>query len=294
MEQEPVGVFTLLAAAACLAVYWRLVRPAIDRRRWRMAADLSAPGLMLAALSILSFILIFGFITVTALITLVVAIVVHEYGHVLGYRLAGHRAPVFRLLPFGGVAMSERGARTQAENAFVALMGPGFSLTLVVFAATVWGLFAGALPTAPAWRNEVAGLAYQAVVFVSLLNLLNMLPFYPLDGGRALHAILTVVGRRAALATTLALSALAGAFGLFYQLPLVILLAFIGGLAALAEDKRDGELPSMSAGEGLTATLLFAAIVGAYVAALSDEISRQVAAIEARSQLEQNGAPPPR
>lgn len=284
MEQEPVGVFTFVAAGLCLWVFWRLVRPAIDRRRWRVAADLSAPGLMLAVLSIISFWLIFQFISIAALTVLVIAIAVHEYGHVLGYRLAGHPAPVFRLLPFGGVAMSERGAASQAENAFVALMGPGFSLVLVVLATIVWALFAGGLPTEDGWRVLIAGLAYQALVFVSLLNILNMLPFYPLDGGRALRAILSVAGRRLALVVTLTLSALAGVMGILSQWPLVILLALIGALAAISEDKRELEIRPMSPGESLIATLLFAAIVGAYLAALSTEIELQMRLQEERLQ----------
>lgn len=291
MEQEPVGVVTLVAAGLCLGMFWRLVRPAIDRSRWRVAADLSAPGLMLAALSIVTFVVVFQFFSVTALIILVVGIAVHEYGHVLGYRLAGHAAPVFRLLPFGGMATSEQSAQSQAENAFVALMGPGFSLVLVVLAELVRGLFSGGLPTSPDWRTQVADLAYTTVVFVSLLNLLNMLPFFPLDGGRALHAILTVAGRRVALAATLVLSTLAGVVGLAQPSALLILLALIGGLAALSEDKRDAELPGMSVGESLLTTLLFAAIVGAYLAALSPEISRQIAIYDARSQ-QSTGAPP--
>ena len=118
-------------------------------------------------------------------VALVLLIFVHEMGHVLELRRQGVPASAPMFIPFLGafVAMKEL-PRDAWREAKVALAGP---LVGTAGAALVWG----------------AGTAYdsdflRAMAFVGfLLNLFNLLPVVPLDGGRAvaaLHPAMWVVG----------------------------------------------------------------------------------------------------
>jgi Zn-dependent protease len=112
------------------------------------------------------------------------SIVAHEYGHAIVARRRGIEVEEIDLWLLGGVArMSGRPRRAQDELAY-ALAGP--AVTLIV--AVAFGLLLLVLPAdaAPALR---ALAEYQLIVNTGVL-VLNLLPAFPLDGGRVLHALL--------------------------------------------------------------------------------------------------------
>ncbi len=274
------GLIPTLMGLAALYVYWRLAAPAIDPERWRFAADMSVPGLMLAALSVVTFWALLSALPIAALPALVIAIAFHEYGHVLAYRLAGHPDPVFRLVPFGGVAMSDKPIESQVENAFISLMGPGFSIALAV-----------ALNIAATWIGDPT-LKFYAIVAAGLvagLNLLQMAPFYPLDGGRAVKAMLTIFGNTVATGASVVLCVLLAALGVAIQSPFFILIALFGGVAAVAEARADETLRPMGFGEAVLVALAFAAIIAAHFAAAYPALSLLEARIEAAAPSESGG-----
>jgi Zn-dependent protease len=117
------------------------------------------------------------------------AVVLHELGHALVARRLGIGTLGITLLPFGGVSRLAAGAGRPRDELLVALAGPLVSLALALL--LLLGLvLAGGSPTpgADAWAGErlVARLAW----INALLAAFNLLPAFPLDGGRVLRAAL--------------------------------------------------------------------------------------------------------
>lgn len=113
-----------------------------------------------------------------ALIT--VALAVHEFGHLLAYWMMGQPWGRVIFLPFlGAMAMPRLPFETQGQVVFSALMGPGLSVLLAM--ACVAG--------ASLWPAQAA-LFLTLGLITTLLNMSNLLPVEPLDGGVALRSIL--------------------------------------------------------------------------------------------------------
>jgi Zn-dependent protease len=111
---------------------------------------------------------------------LVVALFIQEFGHLLAYRIIGQPWGRMVFLPFiGAVAVPRIGFTSQAQLVFSALMGPGFSVIAALLAALLATAFDPPLELAVAF-----GLVVVA------LNLFNLLPLEPLDGGVALRCIM--------------------------------------------------------------------------------------------------------
>jgi Zn-dependent protease len=136
-------------------------------------------------------------------------ILLHELGHSLVARRHGIRVACVTLFMFGGVASIMDAPRTPWVELQVALAGPLVSLALALGAAAL-------VMWEPAHQLVgPVGLAlasYLAIVNVMLI-VFNLLPGYPLDGGRVLRAILWALTRNVRLATRIA-SALGMALGL--------------------------------------------------------------------------------
>jgi Zn-dependent protease len=134
-------------------------------------------------LGVISAVLLFG------------SILLHELGHALAARRAGIGIASIDLWLFGGLAKMERDTRSAGEEFKVAAAGP---LVTLVIAAVCFGaasLIAGpgnALDATGVEGNGldpvVAVLGWVALVNTSLL-LFNLIPGYPLDGGRIARAI---------------------------------------------------------------------------------------------------------
>ncbi|MDQ6418622.1 M50 family metallopeptidase [Paenibacillus sp. LHD-117] len=117
----------------------------------------------------------------TELIVLFLIVFVHELGHVFAARSFGWRIKEIKLLPFGGVAEVEAGGANAREEALVAIAGP---LQNVWMGLAAWGC--GALGL---WNDQWAVYVVQANLMIALFNLL---PIHPLDGGKLVHALLSV------------------------------------------------------------------------------------------------------
>lgn len=158
------------------------------------------------------------------------AIAVHELGHVWAMRKTGMKTPGFYFVPlFGGAAIGER-ARTQWQDVFITAMGPS------------WGLLS-ALPPAvlllltgePIWAGLIA--------FIALLNLFNLLPIYPLDGGRLTNSLVVSVAPGAQILYLVAAGALVIGLAVYMRIYFVAILFALGVAEIYFERRR------MSAGE---------------------------------------------
>ncbi len=123
---------------------------------------------------------------ITALITSLlffVSVLMHEVAHALLTRAHGLTVTRMTLFIFGGVEDLKQAPRSPGSELQIALIGPGISFLLA-------GLYYGlALPFANTGTPEEAVLDY--VAFINLaLALINLLPGFPLDGGRIMRALL--------------------------------------------------------------------------------------------------------
>lgn len=155
---------------------------------------------------------------------LLVSLVLHEAAHVLAARRCGGRAEQVLIWPLGGLYAAEPPADARAEL-LVAAAGP--LLNLLAAAATLpallilkkWTIWQLVNPlVAPYWAANAAlpvGHLAECLALVFWLNwllfLVNLLPAFPLDGGRLLHAALwQSLGRRSLTLAAVLISQLTG------------------------------------------------------------------------------------
>jgi Zn-dependent protease len=116
-------------------------------------------------------------------------VVLHEYGHALTARFFGIATRDVTLYPIGGVARLERMSERPAEEFCIAIAGPLVNLAIAAVLGT--GLLAANL-VRPDLLNGLVGEFWLMLVGMNvLLFLFNLLPAFPMDGGRVLRALLT-------------------------------------------------------------------------------------------------------
>ncbi|GAB3531296.1 site-2 protease family protein [Photobacterium alginatilyticum] len=110
-------------------------------------------------------------------LALVACLVFHEYGHIRAMKYFGMKTKGIYLIPFlGGLALSDEKINTRWQDVVISIMGPFFGLIMSLICTLAY------------WATGemfFAGLA----VFNALLNLFNLLPILPLDGGHVLKSI---------------------------------------------------------------------------------------------------------
>jgi Zn-dependent protease len=141
---------------------------------------------------------------------LVLLLFLHEIGHVIQLRREGIKASAPMFIPFLGAVISAKSmGKDAAAEARVGLAGPVLGTVASLVPLAIW-----LLTGSDFWR----ALAYIGF----LLNLFNLLPVVPLDGGRAM----------AALSPAVWLVGLAGLIALvfFYPSPILFLILLFGGM----------------------------------------------------------------
>ena len=116
-------------------------------------------------------------------------IILHELGHALMARHFGVRTRDITLLPIGGLARLERMPEKPLEEFWVAVAGPAVN---VLIALVLLGVLL-AVGVRPNWRQFqwVGGNFFNKLMVVNLwLVLFNLIPAFPMDGGRVLRAFL--------------------------------------------------------------------------------------------------------
>lgn len=162
-------------------------------------------------------------------------VLLHELGHALAARFCGIRTEDITLYPIGGVARLERMPRRPAAELLITLAGPAVN---IVIAAILAVLLAFGSTFNPGWAYEsVLPSFLKALLTVNLiLAAFNMVPAFPMDGGRVFRAILSGwLGRLRATEIAAGLGrVLALAFGVYALLNLQLLHLFLAGFIFLA------------------------------------------------------------
>jgi stage IV sporulation protein FB len=197
--------------------------------------------------------------TVIWVVVVFVSILVHEFGHVLAFKMYGVPGAVL-LYSWGGLTIPRREVKGTIGRIVVALGGPvaGFCFAaLTILAVRNWGIeivprFHGLLPSIrPVFSNGFFGSPYWMVALDDLLfvnifwGLVNLLPVAPLDGShisRAIFQALSPLGWRKPWLLVSAFLALAiAAFGFYSRslyLGIMFLLLGVSSLQMLDSGQR--------------------------------------------------------
>jgi Zn-dependent protease len=137
-------------------------------------------------------------LTLLMLALLFTCVVLHEFGHALMARHYGIPTRDITLLPIGGVARLERMSEKPWEEVCIALAGPAVNVVIALSmgALHVLGLallvLSGADTDLFLHRYGLAVEVVDALLYVNLVLLVfNMIPAFPMDGGRVFRALLS-------------------------------------------------------------------------------------------------------
>lgn len=155
-------------------------------------------------------------------------VVLHEFGHALTARQFGIETRGITLSPLGGIAQLDRMSQKPWEEFWIAIAGPlvNVAIALVLAVGVFWSYFLNpALAQTMPWEF----LTYLLAMNIGLV-VFNLLPVFPMDGGRVLRAILSssmglLRGTRVAVAIGTGLGVLMGIAAFFFNHPMLILIS---------------------------------------------------------------------
>jgi Zn-dependent protease len=210
------GIGVYIHVTFLLLVIWVVVSSYLPHRSWLDAVD-----------GTIFILLIFG------------CVVLHELGHALAARRFGIRTRDITLLPIGGVARLERMPEQPRQELVVALAGPAVNVGLAAALLGLWVLQGLPLPAIDP-EGMVRGSLVPRLLAVNLiLAVFNLIPAFPMDGGRVLRALLAlrldhVRATEIAAHVGQGLALLLGFLGLFTN-PFLVFIALFVWMGAAAE-----------------------------------------------------------
>jgi Zn-dependent protease/CBS domain-containing protein len=192
---------------------------------WIFAADYASGGPDEAWTGLLFMVLLFT------------CVLAHEFGHIFTARAFGVATPDVTLLPIGGVARLERIPEEPRQEFLIAIAGPAVNVAIGL-ALVLAGAHLDPSALSGVDNAHISMLDRLAIVNL-FLAAFNMIPAFPMDGGRVLRALLaTRMGHTRATETAATIGQfvafLLGFAGLFWN-PLLIFIAVFVYLAASSE-----------------------------------------------------------
>jgi stage IV sporulation protein FB len=116
-------------------------------------------------------------------------VLLHEFGHALAGRRYGIRTPDITLLPIGGVARMVAVPDKPSQELVIAIAGPAVNVAIIAVLAPILALTGGIL-SGPATETRL--LLHNLVLVNAGLILFNMIPAFPMDGGRIFRSLLAM------------------------------------------------------------------------------------------------------
>lgn len=181
---------------------------------------------------------------------------IHELGHLIAFRLVGQPWGRIVFIPFiGAMAMPRQAFRNLGQYAFASLMGPAFSLFLLIP-----GLFiVTAAPHSP------AALLLDVATVACFINLLNLLPVMPFDGGHVVKAVCQSMGPASVRPALVFISVLLFVIAAVSQIPLLIAPALVALLGMKEMGVPLSNLPAMDKTGLIAAAAAFFGVAGIYL-----------------------------
>ncbi|WP_371038443.1 site-2 protease family protein [Rhodosalinus sp. FB01] len=166
-------------------------------------------------------------------------VVAHEFGHALTARRYGIRTPDITLLPIGGLARLESMPEKPGQEILVALAGPAVNVAIWAILVVVLGAETDLEKLAQIEHTTEGFLGRLALVNL-FIAVFNLLPAFPMDGGRVFRATLSIFmdrvrATRVAATGGQVLAFALGLLGLTSGNPILLLIAFFVFIAAGAE-----------------------------------------------------------
>jgi Zn-dependent protease len=129
-------------------------------------------------------------VSVALVVAFFVCVVLHELGHCFVARRNGIRVPRILLMPIGGMAEFESIPRQPRTEITMALAGPAVNFALV---ALLWWFVDFSAETEAAVLPQTLGEFINQLFLANLvMGTFNLLPVFPMDGGRVLRALLAM------------------------------------------------------------------------------------------------------
>ena len=233
------------ALVLCLGT-WRALRGgfAVPGARGFQVVGFDPNAVGLGALAIAAAIYFFGWAFGIAVILVVT---LHEFGHVVAFRVCGHADARFRLIPIlGGVAISNQLPASQDRAFFIALMGPAICLAPMALAFALSDLI---YLTAPL----LSEFLYAFAMVLGSFNFFNLLPFWPLDGGRMVQILAQCFIPWATRQVSIAMTVLGAGLALLSQSYIILFFILMSWGALMQSEQILGLQRPMSRAHGMLA-----------------------------------------
>lgn len=181
-----------------------------------------------------------AFSGVVFILAVFACVVLHELGHALAARKYGIRTQDIILLPIGGVARLEKMPNQPIQELWVALAGPAVNVVIAALLAVY--LWATNTLTPDNQLTMTTAAFVERIMGVNIfLILFNMIPAFPMDGGRVLRALLAtrlayIRATRISANLGQGIALLFGVIGLFYN-PILLFIAFFVWMGAAQETR---------------------------------------------------------
>ncbi|MEJ2431793.1 MAG: site-2 protease family protein [Pseudolabrys sp.] len=176
--------------------------------------------------------------TLAFVVLLFLCVLLHEFGHIFTARAFGVTTPYVTLLPIGGVAQLERIPEEPYEEFLIAIAGPLVNVVITIVLVFLAGASLNPGDAALIGSTKVSMIDRLAIVNL-FLALFNLIPAFPMDGGRVLRAALATkwgyVRATEISATVGQFVAFALGFIRLMYNPLLIFIAIFVYLAAASE-----------------------------------------------------------
>lgn len=156
---------------------------------------------------------------------LLFAIMVHEMGHVYGMKQKGIQTKGFYFIPFlGGAAVPSEAMKSYDKEAYISLMGPVFGILSIIPFIVLYNIDPN-----PLWAGVTS--------FIALVNVFNLLPINPLDGGRVIKSISFSINNKFGMLIVGLGMFLAMLLVFFMKIYLLLFMIIIGALEVFGDYK---------------------------------------------------------